>query len=490
MSWLFPSGTMSNPLDFTYGGGDLLATSPMAQRNPLGAPVGDGRDAAIQGLIAYMSAIGAASAPSPNPRGFGVALAAGANAGLRAQRDAEQTEAIRDYRKLQGLQIAGSVADAQAKRTGLEQVRQLTSRPDFNPNDPMFRKQLGTILMTIPGQEATGIAMLKPEYQKLSEGDTLIDPADGRVVAGGMPKVPSGYAWTPDGALAPISGGPSDPRVIEQDAAAKARGTPVPLTERGTLVYPSFGGSSTSTPMTPFPSGAGGPNAATPGDAGRPLPTVTDVPGVGRVMQMPAPPLAEPNKVKAEADMGMLAGQRGQLRAMEQKFKPEYQETWTRLGMSSAAMREKLKIAPPNDADKAKLQEYTDFRAETSRFFNDTLKNMSGAAVTPQEYERQARNLPDPGTGFFDGDSPSEFRSKMKNNSEFLAKAQARLAYMRKNGIELGSDKMPSLDAMPQLMEARGKVIDRDLQMRQPNLSPEARRKEMLRIVAAEFGID
>lgn len=47
---------------------------------------------------------------------------------------------------------------------------------------------------------------------KLGEGESLIDPTTGKALIAGKPKAPSGYTATADGNLAPIPGGPGDPK--------------------------------------------------------------------------------------------------------------------------------------------------------------------------------------------------------------------------------------------------------------------------------------
>lgn len=47
---------------------------------------------------------------------------------------------------------------------------------------------------------------------KIGDGESLVDPTTGKLILAGKPKAPSGYTPTPDGGLAPIPGGPGDPK--------------------------------------------------------------------------------------------------------------------------------------------------------------------------------------------------------------------------------------------------------------------------------------
>ena len=58
---------------------------------------------------------------------------------------------------------------------------------------------------------------------------------------------------------------------------------------------------------------------------------------------------------------------------------------------------------------------------------------MSGVAVNPQEFSRAQAFLPNVGTGIFDGDSPTEFRTKVDDLEAFTLAAKWRYENIIKN---------------------------------------------------------
>ena len=145
------------------------------------------------------------------------------------------------------------------------------------------------------------------------------------------------------------------------------------------------------------------------------------------------------------------------------RFDPKYLQLGERMGQTMAAWKDKLGML--DAGGQAALAEFAGFRQAAFADLNMTLKEMSGAAVTPQEAERQLLVLPNPGEGIFDGDSPAVFQRKMLNSVAFAKKAQARLHYLRMKGIPAGDDFGGiSLDSMPKLIDKRAGELEKEYQ--------------------------
>jgi hypothetical protein len=108
------------------------------------------------------------------------------------------------------------------------------------------------------------------------------------------------------------------------------------------------------------------------------------------------------------------------------------------------------------------------------------------------EAERITRAMPNPGTGIFDGDSPTEFKSKMDDAIRVARMAEARFVYLKRNGMSLtdaaGNSIVP-LERMPSLMNERGRELEQTVKQRNPSANAQDIRKMVTRQLAQEFGL-
>lgn len=141
------------------------------------------------------------------------------------------------------------------------------------------------------------------------------------------------------------------------------------------------------------------------------------------------------------------------VRSIQGAFKPEYLQLPTQAGMWVDSMRDKSGgVLPPlAENERAALSDYAAFRSTAFNDMSQTLKEMSGAAVTPQEYERLLKSLGNP-----DVDAPEVFKSKMDSTMKQVKMAQARLYMLRSRGLPAGDiDKVP-LESMDSQIDAEG----------------------------------
>jgi len=151
---------------------------------------------------------------------------------------------------------------------------------------------------------------------------------------------------------------------------------------------------------------------------------------------------------QAREDSGLEKGARGEvektlisqvnhlarLEEMKQGLDPRYLDIRFRGAMELAAKLEKAgqKLSPEQTED---LQRYTAFRARTIRNMNTLLKELSGAAVTQQEFDRLRLAEPDAGTGgwtdFLKGDSYGQFIAKLGEAERAVKLAVARSNWLR-----------------------------------------------------------
>lgn len=143
-----------------------------------------------------------------------------------------------------------------------------------------------------------------------------------------------------------------------------------------------------------------------------------------------------------------------------------------------------------SEKDQQDLAGYTRFRQTTWQNLNTVLKQLSGTAVTENEMKRQLEVQPNAGTGVADGDSPTEFATKVRGQMAFAQSAIARARWLRKQGFtgapwEAG---VP-VEAMPSLIKKRGDELLEQYQQQNPKADPSALKSAVKRDLKQEFGI-
>jgi hypothetical protein len=189
------------------------------------------------------------------------------------------------------------------------------------------------------------------------------------------------------------------------------------------------------------------------------------------------------------------AGHLARLTDIEKSFDPKYLEIPHRIKMLGASWSAKLgeqlggKLAPEQ---RAELSKYASFRSRTVNNLNTNLKELSGAAVTPQEAERQAHDIPVAGVGTFDGDDPVSFEAKMKRSIQTQRAAIARYNFMKSKGLNFDRDRIGqfmALDDVPAAINRRGAEIEQQLKRASPNIKPEQLQNHVRQKLKQEFGI-
>lgn len=135
------------------------------------------------------------------------------------------------------------------------------------------------------------------------------------------------------------------------------------------------------------------------------------------------------------------------------------------------------------DPDKKQfLSQYSEFKANAANDFNQTLRELSGAAVTTGEFERAQKGAPSA-----DDKSPTVFEAKARATSKFIRRSILRANYALKNGIgfktvdELAK-KVP-LESVDSIYEARVNDIFQELG------GTDDKRQEAIRLANQEFGL-
>jgi hypothetical protein len=173
------------------------------------------------------------------------------------------------------------------------------------------------------------------------------------------------------------------------------------------------------------------------------------------------------------------------LKALERDFDAGLQQVGPRLRSAWSGIKAKVNGKQSLTPEETSLkQRVTIQRRRAYDILNNELNRLSGAAVNEHEMARLTKGLPNPGTGVFDGDDPVEFEEKFRDTLQSIRSAMARLSYIRRHGLQLGS---VALDDMPALMNRRGNELTAQLKARG---MPEAQAIQQAReTLAEEFGL-
>ena len=175
------------------------------------------------------------------------------------------------------------------------------------------------------------------------------------------------------------------------------------------------------------------------------------------------------------------------------RFDAKFLEIPTRLKMMGASWSAKAGEAlggKLSAEQRSELSRFAQFRSASVNNLNTILKELSGAAVTPQEYERLKNDVPQAGTGIFDGDDPVSFKAKLDRAQQTARAAIARYNFMRSKGLNFDRnslDQFLSLDDVPAAIDQRGAEIEGRL--RKSGADPNTIDQQVRRQLKQEFGI-
>lgn len=142
-------------------------------------------------------------------------------------------------------------------------------------------------------------------------------------------------------------------------------------------------------------------------------------------------------------------------------YKPEFLQARGLLKAKTGELTEFLGGELDPEAKKF-LSEYSEFKASAANDFNQTLRELSGAAVTDGEAKRALAAAPSP-----DDKSPTQFEAKAKATTKTIRRAILRANYALKNGIGTKSvdelSKIIPLEAVDAIYDARVNEIYEEL---------------------------
>ncbi len=193
--------------------------------------------------------------------------------------------------------------------------------------------------------------------------------------------------------------------------------------------------------------------------------------------------LSQPNVNKVQEGVLTDAAAITRLNNIQFSYKPEYQNIQYRGKQAWNTLADKVFRDKLPESEKRQLTEYSQYKQNSLQNLNQTIKDLTGAAMGVQEADRIITSLPNAGTGIFDGDSPTEFEAKLNNAVQQTKYSLMRKNYALKNGLKWENI---ALEKMPSIIQERGKQIEK-----QYKLDPKdpATKATVLRQLSAEFGV-
>jgi hypothetical protein len=160
------------------------------------------------------------------------------------------------------------------------------------------------------------------------------------------------------------------------------------------------------------------------------------------------------------------------------QFDPEYLTIPFQAKMKLATTTERLGGTLAPDV-KESVTKYSQFVQTSMRDLNQYINDITGAAIGSGEEEARIRaGIPDP-----QKDSPTQFEAKLQNTLALGKLYEARLGYVKRNGLKLTD---VSVDSIPAKMRAREAEIIQQLKLDPTKPEDKAAIRSRL---ANEFGL-
>ena len=189
--------------------------------------------------------------------------------------------------------------------------------------------------------------------------------------------------------------------------------------------------------------------------------------------------MAQPTLNNIEEQIVNNTARLQRVRDVASAFRPEFLQMGPQIRNWAASLQERMGMALTPE-QRQRLEAFTEFRSRAYTELTQTLREMSGAAVTEGEAQRLLAAIGDPSR-----DSPTEFQAKMNNVIRTVSLANARMHYYRRNGIQGALDSTPLSD-MQGIINRRGDEVA--AQLRGQNVPAEEIQRRVRATLAVEFG--
>lgn len=165
--------------------------------------------------------------------------------------------------------------------------------------------------------------------------------------------------------------------------------------------------------------------------------------------------MGKPTRNNIEEKQFNAMEQLSRIKGISQSYQPRFQQYQDRFGLTWDSLKDSFG-ADLSQSEKAELSDFSIHKRRATENLNATIKEITGAAMTIGEAERIKSQVPNAGTGIFDGDSPTVFKSKLDDTERSLKNAIRRYQYARMKGLDW---KTLSLTGMDKLIQKRGEEL-------------------------------
>lgn len=208
---------------------------------------------------------------------------------------------------------------------------------------------------------------------------------------------------------------------------------------------------------------------------------------ISRISQGGTDGLQKPTRTALEEKTLKASDNLSRLASIKAAFDPKFLQLGERLKQTGLSWKDFSGVGLQGD-EKKSVEEFATFKRRSVDNLSRVLNELSGAAVTPQEYERIKSTQPNAGTSIFDGDAPVEFKAKLDDTMMQTRSAVLRYNFAKSNGMNPLKTGM-ELQDVPAFIDKRGAEIEAELLAGNPNADPAAIKKEAHARVAKEFGM-
>lgn len=213
-------------------------------------------------------------------------------------------------------------------------------------------------------------------------------------------------------------------------------------------------------------------------------------------------PISKPTRTEVEKDVVKLGEQAARLREIANSFDPaaltiagKVHADWMNLKDRLTGLGGFEGLSPE---EKNTMERYSKFAQDAAQNANRTINELTGAAVSEWEAGRIMLEIPEFNAGWFKGDGPTKFKTKLDNIADAVDMALARKKYYLKSGITDDEEKKrresnkqrgrPFADFKDEINRA-GKAAAEEYKRVKPNASEAEVRQAVAKKLKQEFGL-
>jgi hypothetical protein len=190
-------------------------------------------------------------------------------------------------------------------------------------------------------------------------------------------------------------------------------------------------------------------------------------------------PIQKPTANDLEKKVVQTGETMSRLRDMQRRFDDDFLTFQGQADAWMQRMKEKAGVGL-EPQQQQRVAEFSAFQRDVTNNLSLYLNQLSGAAISPAEFDRISQTLPNM------DDSPTQFRAKWGGTMRELSKAQARAKWALQNGV--GQNPWDSDAQFEKAVETRGDQIAQQIRQQNPQATDEQIKQAVTNQIRMEFG--